>query len=567
METESDFGFTFLGHEEKPTKIIVVRIHWVRHAESCSNIARGQVTEEKKRVVGYGRLKSVSTPKETREQSDVDDVNDYIPEGKIASNIVSKFGNYVDAYIIAPITKGYKTVKSLMYEPNLSYIGIQQAILLGREFISKESNTNGKPIYDMVMCSTLTRAMMTALFSLRTCNIDSIKVMPFISEEQKISNDYTNIPNNSILARRKIAFVKDWIEKNWLRRFDDIEVMDLLLSIKNKINNSKISEKIQKLLESNINQEGYPQKDRETLDIVNEILNLDNEEIKEERKRLKKILDNLRGPPFDFKYLIEIEELEKKVRGLCGSFSMSPNIDYFYESMIPEIINDIIKKRKLVSEEIGKEKEKDIETNSPLKINFLIVSHGDFIRKYVSKKCPSDIGHIYNTEVFEQIVTYAMHDNKIEIESCQSIKSIYEPIRIRLEYANFETLNENICALEGLKGILNYPLIANNEEEVKKQLDIQSPLMQRSWWYFGSDKLQLPENWLQQNVKFYTENDNAKKYLTIEGNEVKGGNNMKDKYKKYLTIEGNEVKGGNNMKDKYKKYKRKYLLLKRMKKI
>ena len=93
------------------------------------------------------------------------------------------------------------------YQPNLSFIGMQHAILLGANYVKKMDTIK----YDAVFTSASVRAIMTALVALRGTNY-TINVIPFISEALNlaswISADNQNQPVKSDVLKRHVAFEK-----------------------------------------------------------------------------------------------------------------------------------------------------------------------------------------------------------------------------------------------------------------------------------------------------------------------------------------------------------------------
>jgi hypothetical protein len=487
--------------EVKPIEISVV-IHWVRHAESCANLARGHINDSlKNRPLGYKKLETKSKSKiPLPSDSDEEDFK----------TIKKEYGDIFNRPV-EWIKKVYNFPKAVMYEPNLSYIGIQQAILMGKDFIKQCDNEDTK--YDMVMCSTLTRAMMTALFAFRTCEIDSIKVVPFVSEEQKILKDYSNVPNNSKLVKRKIKFIKDWLESNWITNFDDIEIMDLLYNLSTNNNISKdIIDRINKIFSHEYTKDNKRDNEIERLaeDIFNNYENSYDDNVKKIANTIRKILKNKRGPAFDLKYLTMTEYLSNNsfIMGetLKNALRKGSDAKLLYDWLIPIIITDLIKKEGKIKNEY----------------RFMIVSHGGFIKHHLAPLSKNKISYTYNTEVFKQKISYNCIGNFINTKKIESIESIYKPIRIRIEYANFEVLNEDICALNGLKGIINYPLYGDNVEEIDKLLMSLVP---------SKYKKVGPDTWLQDNVKFYINNKTT--YSKEYDDSIVGGKMYRNKYLKY----------------------------------
>ena len=227
---------------------IQFKINWIRHAESCANYDSGIVIDKETnpdRAVGYDKLIELKELKELKESKD--------------RAIYGKHPLYATFY----------------YEPNLSYNGMQQAILLGMNYIYPQYK---KKKYNYVLCSALSRTIMTTLLAFRRIPDCTIIVVPYITEEKNISGkvgyDNQNTPVPSAEIKRKILFFKDWLENSWLENYDDIEV---IYNIKNfQESFTTIYDKFQKF---------YINKNDEDSEKIKKIINKLNE-------RTSDIIDN-----------------------------------------------------------------------------------------------------------------------------------------------------------------------------------------------------------------------------------------------------------------------------------
>jgi hypothetical protein len=453
---------------EKKSKYFTV--HWTRHAESCSNYSKGQLSDEivEQTILGYNKLNKSVTP--------------------IKKTIYEQIIN------IPSSVKG-----SIYYHPNLTYIGIQHGILLGKNFIKKFNHD-----YDIVFVSPTFRTIFTALMALRGTN-KIIYVVPYINE---ISNnpvhDYQNNPVPSNILKNCVLFFKDWLEHNWIEYFDDIELMDKLIEIKHYYHNknNNIIQIIDNILTcktnnkmSNINLKCNIKKNIEKL-----ILLLDNDKYTD-IQLLKNILNIkfIRGPKVNF-------SIYEYYENNYNSDINSPSLDKFYDIILPKAY-----------------KMQLIPNKSNIKI--LCITHGSLMRTEFKRIYNIEISHPMNTEVIEEIRNNCLNKGKIA--------TIYKPIKIRSNYENFEELNGNICRSEGLKGILNIAIWNNNDRGIIPNL----AMIKGSIAY-------NPIDYADNDVKFYFENRN--KYQENRNNIISGGN--VDNYEKYH--------------EKYLKYKFKYLQIK-----
>lgn len=361
-------------------------IHWTRHAESCSNLETGynmDKDEYPNREIGYSQIDVQKTKKET-----------------------NKFYDFL---------KSLNMYSQCSYHPNLSFIGMQQSILLG-EFVKD---------YDIICVSPMLRTIMTALLSLRGKKC-IIYVVPYIVEDTNplcMGNDKQNNPLGYEQLEKTVIFVKDWLEKNWIKNFDDIKLMNNILDIKKLLPNK--AELINTILKCRVNKDCAMLHNIKLLtkyvatghnsDKINKIIN----EIK-----LICEVEYIRGPIVDFSVLKYFE---------TNKYDLAQSFDKFFSNVIPYIIkaNNIQK--------------------SDLKI--LCVSHGNSITNYFKNKYGVSNGHPFNTETYEEVIKCSDYKNILDRKFNGSI---YKPIKIRTNYENFESINGNVCAVDGLKGVVNY---------------------------------------------------------------------------------------------------------------
>jgi len=352
------------------SKIRVI-IHWVRHAESSSNIHRptGSDIYDTERNCGF--RKNTNYVEQTDKIVDVPD--------EISDEDKQLIEQKKERSLVSLISGLWKFLSTALYEPNLSYRGTQQAILLGTNFI-EENNQK----YDGILCSTMTRTCMTTLFATRKLVGNKIIVVPYISEELKVfvgKIDNTNLPNPSDLLKKKVALIKDWISYNWINRYDDIEIMTSLLEIyDDKNTDEELRELIEKLL---FNDKLQKLEVRITENILKIIIKKYPHLVTKYPKifeTYKVIAQNIRGLPFDFSILDEYEKMKEYKE------DPYPNSERFYRETLPIIISKFSK------------------GNLTATYKLLIVSHGDYIRCIMNKYHQIDQTSIANTEVFDQII-------------------------------------------------------------------------------------------------------------------------------------------------------------------
>lgn len=411
-----------------PKKLI---IHWTRHAESCSNYDSHNFLDKdlyQDRPVGFEKL--AEAPSSSRQAS------------SRSTNIYT----------------GIKA--SFKYHPNLSFVGMQQAILLGENFARHQQ-------YDVIFCSATLRSVMTCLMALRGTNA-IIYVVPYINEILNVASiammDYQNTPFSSTILKRQVLFIKDWLEENWIKHFDDIEIMQQLISLGILLSaNSKypdIVESINSLLNCKISkgvlEYGAVSMDKYrtcfnnyTLSLIEDIrvklVNDDQSNIKGYVLYFDKVLDKsfLRGPKIDFSVLEFFEkrcQTKNDNKYFIHQDLRYPDMLKFYQYVVPYAIHHSIFP---VQQEI----------------TIMCVSHGAFVKDFFSKRYNHKFDHMMNTQIWAEEIVITKLDNIISIERLNFNVNVYVPPKIRTNFQNFEVLNMDICRLESLKGILNYPLV------------------------------------------------------------------------------------------------------------
>lgn len=439
---------------------VKITVHFVRHAESSANYAKGDLSDEiiNQPILGYNKVNNSNYNK----VQTIEDTYNYV------KNI--------------PLNLSSAIKSSAYYHPILTYIGMQHGILLGKNFI-KHNNHD----YDVVLVSPTFRAIFTALLALRGTN-KTIYVVPYINEisnvAKYITGDFQNMPVPSNVLKNCVLFFKDWLEYNWFGNFDDIELMEKLIEIKEYCkDDTNIVNLIDIFLTRKLSENNFDfDKHMKLLLTLLKNSNIDTTLLKNTLSVKFK-----RGPIVNFNIYEHFEKIDKKNIG-CPSF------DKFYNIIIPKAISDNI-----------------IPKKNNIKI--LCISHGTFIKGEIKRLYNINIGHPMNTEVIEEIRDTHNRPGLINL-------NVYKPIKIRSNYENFETLNGNICRTEGLKGILNLAIWKNNDRGI-----IPNHAM------VSGSILHEPEYYADDDVKFYFE-DRNKYQLNRSNQSVSGGGNKH--YNNYL---------------------------------
>jgi hypothetical protein len=545
-----------------------LEIYWTRHAESCSNLDQNHFDDKK--YERYNDKTNFGYEQKTQKEYDsfFKDIVEYENEEEEQQKPKEEKGwGWGVGYLTNMKTK---MTASFKYHPNLSFIGMTQAILLGENY--RQINPN------VVFVSPMVRTITTALLACRSLpNIKKIYVVPFIHEKLniagKISQDNQNTPVPSDILKRQIAFIKDWLEKKWFKYYDDIEFFNNLYILKElleKDNNPDISQLkmnlttlIDKFIKckpdirirknNKIEDNDYSIEYKDCIDSRTDDYRIIIEKIKEyinkkpiptnleELGNLQKIiifLSNfgtetfLRGPIVDFSIYQEIENNPDEYE--YDKNNPIPSIKKFRKYVLPIAYNSGL--------------------ISNLKNKIAIVSHGNLLRSELNKSLYNkpEMKTMYNTQIFlEKIIYNNINNNTTQVSLNTEPYGI--PPLVRSKYKNFEALNMDICRTESIKGIINYMLW-----DLKTAYNIQTSTMTQSWYRTPN----LKEVVNVDMKDFYPEGKvtelNAEYYLSeYQGKEIKN---------KYLKKSDEDDKLEQIFKQKYLKYKNKYLLLKKMKK-
>lgn len=385
-----------------------ITLHWTRHAESCANLETGHTTDNNEyptRKIGYSKINA-------------QELNLY------------KQSTYFNDFF-----KNFNLMSQCGYHPNLSYIGMQQAILWGESIKLEE--------YDIICVSPMLRTIMTALMGGRGKECQ-IYVVPFIIENTNplcSGQDAQNNPLSSDTLQKHVFLVKDWLEQNWFENFDDIKLMNDLQKLNDILKNIQITNTtcdvthkikiIENILTCRL---------KKNCTILNDIISLTETYITCEfdhnveqaniiitQIKMMNNVKYIRGPKINFSVLKHFESMEN---------AYTQSFDNFLTLVIPYII-----------------KQNNLRKNN---LKVLCVSHGNSMTNYFNNKYDVNNDHPYNTETFEEIISCS--NNFKNIYSRIFNGTIYKPIKIRTNYENFEELNENICSINGLKGVINYGL-------------------------------------------------------------------------------------------------------------
>lgn len=504
-------------------------IYWTRHAESCSNLASGHVSD--KVTADYYM-----------------DGNNGYEDRKNAVTINANIA-----------TSSLSRLKStFLYHPNLSFIGMQHGINLGLDFV------NNRDI-DVICSSPSLRTITTALLAYRHRKDVTIYVIPYITELLNITGtgyiDHQNQPVESKVLKRMVGFIKDWISEKWYIYYDDIEIIrriNYILSFKNSNENfqqfQSMCKKILECRKDNNKSTDVCVKTR-LQDLYSVAQSLENYEIKEiinsvDPQGYNKTLEffnvfkdsetakkYFRGPNVDFSIYEKIENDENEKKYIFRSYNDTPE-------MVVTIFNKFYH---LIGTEKSLQNARTIHC----------FSHGSLMRKIFSKKYSDKfdskyVKDIYNTQTFSESI---FNNDYLNMTGNNDFDcKLFLPINIRTMYQNFEKLNMNICDLQSIKGYINYPLWTGNQNGMISNIPGFSFFYDINSVIYPDIKDYIVQTEPNNRVKYFNE-----KYNT---NIIEGGcpciKNL---------LNGIKLDGGCSCAYKYKylQYKNKYSELKKQK--
>lgn len=528
--------------EQDEEEISNITINWIRHGESCANYAQGP-NDKKKDIPtrsGFGKFPNKYEEDNEKYDSILNDEGD-TQKNKHASNGI--------LYNSHPVSGS-----SNAYEPNLSYIGMNQAVNLGNDFFFKQKHIDPKNIY---ISSGLTRTITTALLALRFIPDAVIYVVPYINETENNNEDISNIAVPLVILRKRIHFIQEWLRINWITRFDDIQIINFLITIYEIIDVSKDTglylKKIIKIeLDCRKNNNCRETNMTNLQQLVTYIIQIDNFKqflYKNQNHKLQFVIDTFKklhdfkdnmdkfkqGPTIDYTIysLYEIgynkqnnqnnqiyqDKLKIPQNKLKIPYPYYKNIGYFLTFILP-----IIQKNMKFNTDTNKYvfQKHDLKyTEQHIKI--YAFAHGHLIKTMWSElnnntynKNKYVLDNMFNTMVVSDNIKINKQSNEIKTHD---FNIIYIPSQIRSNYYNFEYYNQNVCDLQSIQGIINYPLL----KDPSKNLNIERyPPMSDVAFYYKHDKdyydtlpLCVSNTYKQKYLKYKQKYINLKKNMFI----------------------------------------------------
>jgi hypothetical protein len=338
-------------------------------------------------------------------------------------------------------------------------------------------------VKNIYISSPLTRTITTALLALRFVENAVIYVVPCINEIENVSSkvgiDHQNTAVPCNLLKKKIFFIKEWLGKFWITKFDDIEIRNFLKNIYRTTTNENLKLVIYNFFYKRM--QGNKSLDLDLKNIqplINNLICDDNllsyikrddcdlyEKIVRTLDKLKKYKNKFdkfkKGPTVNFEIYEHYEKLKKnkQYEHVIPNLAHT-NTDFFYTNVLNVILRDI---------------RFNEDTNSyPKQLRFMNMkenyngvkifafAHGSLIRNIWKTFNPDTYEN--KSHELENMMNTAIITDKIEICTCNHIIinhefsiNDYKPEKIRkIDDLNFESYNENICKLESVKGIINY---------------------------------------------------------------------------------------------------------------
>ena len=518
-----------------------LNIDWIRHAESCSNYDQGHVDD--KQPPEWFKYSNLGYKQKNKEEYNTA-VND---------NVIGDTRNTTD------ITK----TAAWKYHPNLSFIGMQHAIILGLRYTRMQQ-------YNIILSSATLRTVMTALLSFRHNPNTKIYVCPYVTEflNMSASNDNQNNPIESSRLKRFVKFIKEWLRENWLKYYDDIEINEKLKLLRDNLTEKDtLYLEIDNLLNCKINivkKQGYPiSRDyggdkclRDYTNIFSECSKRYEEGLKnnEENYEMYKFFSDLgknvarfvEGPTVDFSILEHFENNDKSSFETTKQ-TYQKNLYKFYHNVLP-----YLNKRGFFP--------------PGQNLNICVFSHGNFMRTFLSFKYGKERpDHLMNTSVYAEDIYI---DNSFEHFVFRDVNiTKYVPPKLRTEYENFSALNLDVCRIQSVKGVINYPLWSKDIQYNKKLTAYGDTSRVTQWrtWVFGAMNEDVKIAWTESTNMFglKTYPFDYNKYYDANYDKEKKNESFKSEDKKKKEIEDNVLLGGSNKyHKKYLKYKLKYKKLK-----
>lgn len=471
-----------------------LKIHLVRHGESCSNVLTNEMVDRYNDTIDIERFKSLVSQ---YMKNEITEYNNKCIKANISDiekklfhiifselNIINKTKEEIEK-IIKTINEKCKTKKdwlafikndrmyskkvkkaiyilkkmnksTYLFEANLSYVGMNQAINLGRDFINKNDMN-----YDIIITSAKVRTIMTALLSLRSYNMNKpvkIVVVPYmneISSEAKIvDNDKMNTGVDSKVLKKQIDIIKQWLKNNWIEYYDDIEVIDDIVEL-NKNTMNPYYEEIKTILNCRNVMSQRKLVKCNIVDLIKKILANDYYKTNNSDfvTKYTKIIANIdifiNSCEVDFSFLELYERQFKEGREMNNP--VISNMVYFYTNVLEKLCQYVLKNKEL---------------NGVQNIKILLYLHGRLIQNiydmhyynfmHKQKKKLGDEFHKSfgaNTIVYEQDIAF---DDNFKDLQLNAIKILQRPSFVRDKKQNIsEFNNNNVCDLKSIRGKIN----------------------------------------------------------------------------------------------------------------
>jgi hypothetical protein len=423
---------------------------------------------------------------------------------------------------------------------------MNHAINLGTNFFSKDDRIKPANIY---ISSALTRTITTALLALRFVPNAVIYVVPYINEignvGEKVGMDWQNTGVESSLLKKKILFIKKWLDVNWITRFDDIEIINFLITIYEIIDDTNPDAL---LIKKDIAEELNCRKNKQcrqtnlsrlqelvlrllqTQEIINPqsprfyLKNSDDTKytfVMDFITRAQTLISNMKlfknGPTVNFEIYDYYEKLKKNLHydKVIPDTTIS-NIDFFLTDVLQIIYRDI---KFTQGQQIYPTYLRKLEDTDREPITIYAFIHGSLIR-HMWKTFRHDTYKQYEHPLEEMMNTAVISDNITLLKQSHIILShdfniIHTPIQIRPTYFNFEKYNPSVCRLQSIKGIINYPLDTTRGRDIQRKYppDKDSEFYYTDVAHYTNDlPLVITESYDRKYLKYKQKYLNLKKH-------------------------------------------------------
>jgi hypothetical protein len=314
--------------------------------------------------------------------------------------------------------------------------------------------------------------------------------------------DAQNTGVESSILKKRILFIKKWLDQNWITHFDDIEIINFLITIYEIIDPKSDTAKeiklnITEILTCRRYVECRQKKYEDLQNYVGKLLKMEdlNKYLLQTNEtrvqytlvtnfitKAKEIFTNLHkfkyGPTVNFEIYDYYEKLRLQLhyKDVIPDTTIS-NIDFFFTNVLKIIYRDI---KFTKGTTIYPTNLQELEDSPREDITIYAFVHGNLIRKIWqtfndkmdSKQSYDQVEHglkeMMNTAVISDTIEITQYSHNSHVIVGHRFSIIHTPEKIRSTYYNFEKYHPSVCRLQSIKGIINYPLDHTQDRDIQK---------------------------------------------------------------------------------------------------